>query len=150
MKEETAPFISPEGRDRLNHSKNLYISLEAEHTDFDFATGIIYIFGLGGNFLASQIDLVTGEYVYDQEAAESIRNHRVLVIHPQNVENGNLILIQLCDRGPNGSQRQANLLFRYNDHESDWEPISGFDTRVIDMRPADRAQRLRDYFQGLQ
>lgn len=148
MPEKTSPVISSEGRERLNHPQNLYISLRPGDVNFDFATGIIYFFGQG-NFLVGQIDFVTGELVYDLEAAESIRKHQVLVIYPQNAEDRDIILVQLCDRAPDGSQRQTNLFFRYNAAKHDWEPAPRFDSRVVDVRLAVRNNELDNYLSRL-
>lgn len=144
---------TPEGQDRLRDSKNLYLSLKPEDSGFDQNAGIIFFFALG-NFFVSQIDPRTGEYVYDDEAAQSIRETLELVLHLPNAEEGDLIFIQMVNRIPPGGMRQANLLFRFHDHG--WEPTRNFDSRAVDMRPnpqtnenPDPLANLRQLFQPI-
>lgn len=137
---------TPEGQDRLRDSKNLYLSLKPEDSDFDQRGGVIFFFALG-NFFVSQIDPRTGEYVYDEEAAQSIRETQELILHLPNAQEGDLIFIQMVNRIHPGGMVQANILFRFHDHG--WEPTRNFDSRLVDMRPNPQTNEKPDPFAGL-
>lgn len=144
MSENLTP--TPEGLDRLRDSKNLYLSLKPEDSDLDMRDGIVFFFALG-NFFVSQIDPRTGEYVYDEEAAQSIRKTQELILHLPNAQEGDRIFIQMVNRIPPGGMLQANMLFRFHDHG--WEPTLNFDSRFVDMRSKPQINQNADPFASL-
>lgn len=128
---ETSNFLLPEGRERLRHQTTLWLDLTKE--DFDFDNGQIFFFSFG-RFMASQIDPETGEFIYDDEAADSIRRTRTICLYSPNAEEGYQIFVQFVDKTSDGSLRQASLLFEFRDSDF-WVPSSQVDSRIVDMRP---------------
>ena len=121
--------VTPEGLERLRHSDLLYLDLKE---GFDLRNGRVYFFSIG-SFIVSQIDPETGDFVYEEEAAESIRRHQELILYPPNVDEGCQIIVQLVDLAPDGTQRQASLFFVFRDH--DWQPLENVGSTVVDLRP---------------